>query len=168
MRSSQSKAARVAPRAFTLVLALATSGGALFASGCGGSIDIAMTPLAGVIGGAPWALASAESSAFLSDGSPTFFVTAYAESVTPCTGAGGSVTSNELILNIPKTAGDYRLSLGLSQTFYVRSTGNNLVATSGGLRVDQVTATTVSGGAHFSFDGNNQVNGLFTVPLCAQ
>ena len=162
MRSSESKAARTAARALTLVLVL-------LASRCGGTIDIATTPLAGTIGGAPWTLVSAESSAFLSKDSPTFFVTAYAEAVTPCTGAASSITGNELLLNIPKIAGDYRVNQSLSQTFYLRASNLNLAATTDGrIRVDQVTGTTVSGGAHVRFDANNEVDGVFTVPLCPQ
>ena len=160
MRSSGSKAARTAARALTLVLAL-------LASGCGGTIDIASTPLAGTIGGEPWSLVSAESSAFLSKDSPTFFVTAYAVAVTPCAGAASSATGNELLLNIPKTAGDYRVNPSLSQTFYLRASNLNLAATTNGrIRVDQVTATMVSGGAHVAFDGANEVDGVFSVPLC--
>src|SRR5437016_3407971 len=109
MRSSESKAARTAARAAALSLSLFASGAVLLTSGCGGSIEIATTPLAGVVGGTPWTLVSAESNAFLSKDSPTFFVTAYAEPRTPCSGAGSSVTGDELLLNIPKIAGDYRL-----------------------------------------------------------
>jgi hypothetical protein len=159
MSSAESKAARRVSRAIPLVLSL-------LAPACSGSIEIATTPLAGVVGGTPWTLASAESSAFLSEGSPTFYVTAYAESLTPCTGAGASVTGNLLLLNVPKTPGDFLLSPGLSQTFYVRANNLNLTATDGRIRVDKVDDSSVSGGAHFRFDGSNEVDGVFTVPIC--
>jgi hypothetical protein len=164
MPSPGSKAARARARVLLLAALLVAAG----AAGCGGSVEIAMTPLAGTIGGVPWTLASAESSAFLSDGSPTFFVTAYGQSLAACVGAASSATGNELILNVPKTKGDYVLSLSLTQTFYVRSTGSNLVSAAGRMRVDQVTDTLISGGAHFAFDGDNEVNGVFTATVCAQ
>ena len=146
----------------TALLAACGSGG-----GTGGRpVEIATTPLAGTIGGATWTLVSAESSAFLSDGETSFFVTAYAEAVTPCAGAGGSTNGNELLLEIPKTAGDYSVSLSLPQTFYLAATSNNLVATSGRLRVDEVTPTSLRGGAHFAFDAYNEVDGVFTVAIC--
>ena len=146
---------------------LVLAAGLVVFAGCGsGAVEIAMTPLAGRIGGASWTLVSAESSAFLSDGQPTFFVTASAETVTACAGGGSSISGDQLILNVPKSTGDYRLSLSLSETFYVRASNDNLVATTGRIRVDEVTATSLRGGAHFAFDGNNEVDGEFSVSIC--
>jgi hypothetical protein len=34
------------------------------------------------------------------------------------------------------------------------------------MRVDEVTETSLRGGAHFAFDGYNQVDGTFTVTIC--
>ena len=59
-------------------------------------------------------------------------------------------------MNIPKTAGDYSAqAVELAQTFYLQATGVNLVATRAGCVVDEVTETTLRGGAHFEFDSDN-------------
>ena len=44
--------------------------------------------------------------------------------------------------------------------------GVNYVATYGRIVVNQVTATMVSAGAHFLFDGNNVVDGQFQAQIC--
>jgi hypothetical protein len=154
-----------------LTLSVVTS--VFISSGCGGQtssagngIDIASGPLAGKIGGVAWTIGTAESNAFLSDGSDRFFVDAYTETFTPCTGAGSSLNSNRLVLNIPKTAGDYQLGLGLTETFYVPSTNFNYATTRGRIVVDAVAATMVTGGAHFQADANNFVDGQFQIALC--
>ena len=138
----------------------------LLAAGCGtGPIDISDAPLSGFIGGTAWTFGSAESTAFLSS-SDQFFVAAYSEVVAPCTGAGDQVRTNWLILNVPKAPGDYALGSGLNETFYLQETGVNYYATYGRVVVNQVTATTVSAGAHFLFDGNNEVDGQFQAQIC--
>jgi hypothetical protein len=142
---------------------------ALAALGCGGnSFDISMGTLSGKVGGQPWTLASGETDALQSAGQTTFFTNMYAVAVTPCSN-GFDFASNYMILNIPMTPGDYSLSLSLNQTFVVvsGSNTNNLIATSGRIVVDQVTATSVTGGAHFQYDANNTVNGQFTATVCA-
>ena len=148
----------------------------LSALGCGGgsgsSFTISMTTLAGKVGGQPWSLVSGETDAFLSMNQPQFFTTMYTETVTPCTGAGFAVASNQIILNIPMTPGDYALSLNMSATFVVNPQDamhiQNLIATQGRIVVDQITATTVTGGAHIQYDANNTVDGQFTATICAQ
>jgi hypothetical protein len=147
-----------------VAVALAACGGQTSATS--GEIEIASGPLAGKIGGVAWALGSAESDAYLSGLSDKLWVAAYAETVTPCTGAGSSLNGNHLLLNVPKVPGDYRLGLQFTQTFYVQSTNFNYGATQGRMVVDTVTATTVTGGAHFQFDANNVVDGQFEVTIC--
>ncbi len=138
----------------------------LLAAGCGiGSLDISDAPLSGLIGGTAWTFGSGESSAFLSS-SDQLFVAAYSEVVAPCTGAGDQVRTNWLILNVPKAPGDYALGSGLNETFYLQETGVNYRATYGRIVVNQVTATMVSAGAHFLFDGNNVVDGQFQAQIC--
>ena len=144
----------------------------LLVAGCGtGPLEISSSPLSGFVGGIAWSFGSAESSGALSL-SDQFFVEAYAEVVAPCTGAGDQVRTNRLILNVPKATGDYLLGSGLSETFLVQDTGTagttatNYIATQGHIVVNQVTATVVSAGAHFLFDGNNDVNGQFQAQIC--
>jgi hypothetical protein len=144
----------------------------LLGGACGSGSDspgsgqpIASTTLAGTIGGQPWSFVSGETDAFLSSGSTDFFTTLYMESVDVCTGAGFSVTSNQIIAEIPMAIGDYTKSV----TFVVGpgTTNDNLI-TSGHVVVNQVTATSVSGGLYARFDANNIVNGQFTATVCAQ
>ncbi len=150
--------------AAVLVVVLATGA----AGACGTSaVEISKVPMSGKIGGEPWTLGTAETLAFLSMDA-RFFINAYAETFAPCTGAGSSVTGNYLILNVPKAPGDYALSLSLNETFFVQSNNHNNVATQGRLVVDEVTATTVSGGGHFQFDSDNYVDGQFVAQICAQ
>ena len=136
-------------------------------AGCSvGPIEISDQPLAGKIGGADWALHSAETNAILSANFSTYFAAAYGNALAPCTGAGSAASGNQLILSIPKVAGDFPLGLALKQTFYVTATNTNYVASLGRLVVHEVTATTISAGAHVQFDQDNEVDGQFTVTIC--
>ena len=147
-----------------LMVLVFVSAGACGGSGGGGGPIVTGT-LAGKIGGLSWTLASGETDAFLSMGQPNFFTTLYAETVATCTGAGFSVASNFLIVEIPMTPGDYTSSV----TFVVDPQGaNQNLITSTHVVVDAVTATTVSGGISASYDGNNSVSGQFQATICAQ
>jgi hypothetical protein len=150
--------------AATNLLACLLFGGACGGSG-GGSQAIASGPLAGKVGGQPWSLVSGETDAFLSMGNSDFFTTLYTESVATCTGAGFSVTSNQLIIEVPMAPGDYTQAM----TFVDNSQApvRNLITT-GHVVVDQVTATTVTGGAFAKVDANNTVSGQFQATVCAQ
>lgn len=141
-------------------------------SGCGGGDDDdgASTPIAsgnltGKVGGMSWTLASAQTDAFLSD-SDGFWVDLYSEPVTACGAFGGG---NSLILNVPPKVGSYPLSITLNGTFVVDAGGttDNLVATQGRLRVDEVTSAMLRGGLSMTYDGNNSVSGDFEAVVCA-
>lgn len=134
-------------------------------NGGGGSVEIASGPLTGKVGGATWTIASAQTDAFLSD-EEGFWVDAYAENVATC-GAFGN--GNHLILSVPKTLGTHRLSLSLNGTFVVEGAEtDNLVATQGAIRVDEVTSAIVRGGLTMSFDANNSVSGEFEAVVCPE
>jgi hypothetical protein len=153
-------------------------GAACLASGCsdgGGAggdatprTPIASSVLAGVVGGKPWSLGSADTDAFLSEDSTSFWVSAYAESGAPCETPIGGSGGNELILFVPKAAGDYSLGFSLTATFVVdpRGLNQNLVATRGRIVVEEVTATYVRGGAAIALDTDNTVNGQFQANVC--
>jgi len=164
-----SLATRISARARVALLALSLP--VLGACGDGGANaepDIAAGPLSGTVGGKPWTLVTAETDPFLSTGD-TYFATAYAETFTPCTGAGLASKGDHLIFNIPKTPGDHPLSTSLTATFAVWSTPDlidNLITTRGQVVVDAVTATSITGGAAISFDEMNTVNGQFQVTVC--
>ncbi len=129
----------------------------------GGSAAIAMTPLAGKIGGQSWSLGTAETDSFLSD-STTFFVSMYSDTFTACTGS--STQENYFSPIIPNTPGDYPLnSQGFTATFVVGGS-QNFFATSGHLVIDQVTSTTVTGGINASASSDNAIDGQFTLTVC--
>ena len=136
-------------------------------AGCGGAgFDVAPGPLSGRVGGQPWTLGTAETEPFLSANSDSFFLTGYADSVAACTGAGRGVTGNRVVMNIPKAVGTYALDLNLTQTFFIQSSNLNLASTRGRIVVDEITDTTLRGGAHIEVDADNIVNGQFQATIC--
>jgi hypothetical protein len=141
-------------------------------SGCGGdgdgdnaSTQIASGNLTGKVGGSSWTLASAQTDAFLSD-SDGFWVDLYSEAVDSC-GAFGS--GNSLILTVPMKVGSYPFGARLNGTFVIEAAGttDNLIATQGLLRVDEVTSAMVRGGVSMTYDGDNTVSGDFAAVVCA-
>jgi hypothetical protein len=144
----------------------------LLLSGCGSgdgdgdgsaSTTIASGKLTGKVGGASWTLASAQTNAFLSD-SDGLWVDLYAESVTTCGASGGG---NSLILTVPMKVGSYPFGNTLNGTFVIASSNDNLVATNGLLRVDEVTSAMVRGGVSMTFNNDNSVSGDFEAVVCA-
>jgi hypothetical protein len=140
-------------------------------SGCGGggdgdnaSTQIASGNLTGKVGGMSWTLASAQTDAFLSD-SDGLWVDLYSEPVASCDAFG---SGNSLILNVPLKVGSYPFSTTLNGTFVVDAAGttDNLIATQGRLRVDEVTSAMVRGGVSMTYDGDNAVSGDFAAVVC--
>ena len=128
------------------------------------SVDIATTPLSGKVGGQPWTFQVGETNAFLSDGEDDFFASLYAQSYTAC-GFGEPSEQPHVLGAVPKVVGDYDLDLSRNFTF-VDAAQNNLVATDGRIVIDSVTDTTVTGGLHTTYNGDNEVNGRFTLTIC--
>lgn len=128
-----------------------------------GSADLSDTPLAGTVGGQTWTFAAGHTDAFLSKDDPDFFATLYPTTFTACgfSEPGG----NHLIVAIPKTPGEYPMSLARNMTFVVGN--DNKIAIDGRIVVDEVTATSVKGGLVGSFDSSNEVNGRFEITICA-
>jgi hypothetical protein len=137
----------------------------LLAAGCdGGSTTISTQVLAGKIGGQPWTFVQGEADAFLSDDS-SYFVTLYGSSFTACATFSAPYDESHILISIPKTPGGYDLSLARNATFYVPPE-DNLVATRGHVQIDESTATTITGGANITYDGDNTVDGQFQVSIC--
>ena len=156
-------------RGVEIQVGLLCLGLAAFAVGCGsssgaGSTTISSQPLSGKLGGQPWTLGTGQTNSFLSTSSQ-YWVDAYAESFTPCTGSA-SANADEIIMNLPMTIGNYRLSISLNQTFYVAATGDNLIATSGEIDITDISATTITGGANFAYNADNSVDGQFQMTIC--
>jgi hypothetical protein len=133
-------------------------------SGGGGSTVISTQPLAGKIGGQPWTWMTGETDPYLSTAS-AYWVDAYAESFTPCTGSP-STSENRLIMSLPMAIGNYPLSLQFNQTFYIAAGNDNLAATSGEIDITDLSATTITGGAKFAYNADNSVDGQFEVTIC--
>lgn len=150
----------------TKLLACAAILTGLSAAACSSSssdIDIAATPLAGSVGGTPWTFRVGATDAFLSRDSTEFFATFYAASYTPCVDSEPS--GPHLIVAVPKAPGDYDMNLSRNMTF-IGSDDRNLIAIDGRIVIDSVTATTVTGGLHGTYDGSNEVNGQFQIAIC--
>ena len=136
--------------------------------GCGtddggaGDIDMSQT-LTGTVGGQTWTFAAGETNAFLSEGEDDFFAEFYPTAYTQC--GFSAPTGDHLIVAIPKTPGEYEMSLNRNMTFVVGDS-ENLVSFEGKIIVDEVTATSVKGGLVGSYDGNNKVNGAFELKIC--
>jgi len=136
----------------------------LGATACGGSsYEISDQVMTGQIGGQSWTFATGETDAFLSDGEDDFFALLYQESFAAC--QTSPAASRYLIVSVPKQPGEYDFGPQLNMTFVIGD-ATNLVATDGTIVVDQVTATTVTGGLHGVFDGDNEVDGQFTLTIC--
>jgi hypothetical protein len=126
------------------------------------SADIEATPLAGSIGGQAWTFQAGNTDSFLSEGEDTFFATMFPTTFTTCgfSEPGG----NHIIVSLPKVPGDYPMSLSRNMTFVVGN--DNKIAVDGMIRIDEVTATHITGGIVSSFDSQNTVNGTFDIPIC--
>lgn len=133
--------------------------------GCGESFEISDQPLQGQVGGESWSFVKGDTNAFLSD-EDGFFATLFAAEYEAC--GFSQSTGNSLILTIPTKVGDYDLNLQRNMTFVVDG-GNgreNLVATEGRIVIDEISATTITGGIYARFNGDNEIDGAFTVEIC--
>ena len=150
--------------------------GLLLAAGCGGSngtgeasggggTTISTQTLAGKIGGQPWTFATGETNAQLST-ADQYWVDLYAATFDTCVAFGSPTDADEVIMMMPKVPGSYPLSLSQNATLYVASSNDNWVATRGLLVIDSVTATTISGGMHITYNADNTVDGQFTAAIC--
>ena len=140
---------------------------ALLLSACAAdssSADLKDTPLAGTVGGQTWTFQAGDTDAFLSKDDPDFFATLYPGTFTAC--GFSQPAGNHLIVSIPKTPGEYPMSLSRNMTFVVGN--DNKIAIDGTIVVDEVTATSIKGGLVASFDSSNEVNGRFEIPICAE
>jgi len=143
-----------------LVLGLALAG-CSSSSSDGETIDDA--PLSGKVGSQSWTFQVGATNALLSQGDEAFVAGLYATSYTPCVDT--APRGNYLIASIPKQPGTYPLSLLRNITFAVGA-GDNLIGVEGELVVDEVTATTVTGGLRTRYDDGNDVNGRFQITIC--
>ena len=132
--------------------------------GRGSPTPIASGALTGKVGGETFTAAAAQVDSFLSD-DESFWVDVSAEALASCSAVK---SGNSLILNVPKKPGTYALSLTLNATFVVDggTETENLIATQGTLRVDEVTSALVRGGVSMTYDAENSVNGEFEAVVC--
>ena len=95
-----------------------------------------------------------------------FWVDLYAATFDTCVAFGAPSDADNVTMMMPKTPGSYPLSLAQNATLYVASSSDNLVATKGLLVIDTVTATTISGGMHITYNADNTVDGQFQASIC--
>ncbi len=132
--------------------------------GGGSSWSVTDQPLAGVIDGAAWTFAAGDTDAFLSD-EEGYFASLYGEDFEAC--GFSSPEPPFLLLSIPTEPGEYSFSLSGWNSTIVPAPGENLIVLTGGVIVDEITDTTISGGIYARFDGDNELDGNFTVTICA-
>ena len=132
------------------------------ACGTDTSHAISSDPLAGVVNGQPWSFVAGSTDAFLSQNQDDFFAVFYPSTYPAC---GSEPGGPHLIVSVPKSTGSYDFSLSRNMTFAFDN--NNDIATDGTVRVDTVTSTTLTGGLHGTFDNANEVDGVFTLTICA-
>ena len=140
-------------------------GGGGGSGGNGGGTTISTQTLAGKIGGQAWTFATGETNAALST-TDAFWVDLYAATFDTCVAFGAPSDADEVIMMMPKAPGSYPVSLSRNATLYVASTSDNWVATRGLLVIDSVTATTISGGMHITYNADNTVDGQFQASIC--
>lgn len=129
----------------------------------GGSAAIANGKLTGKVGGASWTLGGAQTDAFFSD-TTKFWVDLYSAAAPGC---GSQGSGSRVILNVPNKVGTHSLSLQLNGTFALDNADqDNLVATEGAIRVDEITATLIRGGVTMTFDAANSISGEFDATIC--
>ena len=116
----------------------------------------------GSVEGQAWTFKAGQTSAFITDAN-NFFTDMYASPVTSCNGQPPAGPA--LIVSLPKQPGSYPMSLSRNMTF-TDGMSDNKIATEGLIRIDTVTATTITGGLHGKFDAANEVDGTFTVTIC--
>lgn len=117
----------------------------------------------GSMEGEDWAMMSA----VVRDGSDSFSVSLYPVAVESCDAFASSDT--QILFSAPKEVGEYplRFSFGPDgQTItFVTGPGENLIATSGLLVVEAVSADEVTIGL-VADAGDSSINGRFTAPIC--
>jgi hypothetical protein len=149
--------------ALALLLVVGCGGGG---GGGGGGGSISMQPLSGKIGGQAWTFGTGETMSASFVPPDRFFVTLYPDSFETCVPLGAPTDVNLVTMQMPKDPGNYDLNNQLNASLYVVSTTTNYAATSGTLVIDSVTATTISGGLHATYNGNNSVDGQFSAAIC--
>jgi len=138
---------------------------------CGGGVggggaapEISSHVMSGKIGGKVWTFGTGEARTSFAD-TTQFLTNAYAGSFAPCLD-DTPFDTDRVVMALPRTPGTYTLSASLSQTFFSADTKASVAATSGALVVDSVTATRITGGARFSYDADNAIDGQFVVTIC--
>jgi hypothetical protein len=132
--------------------------------GGGGGVEILDTPLAGMVAGQPWTFVAGDTDAYLSEGEPDYFTSLYAETFTACSFSPAS--SNHLIVQLPRVPGEYPFSINGGNMTFAIAPSDNLVTFNGKIVIDEVTATTVTGGLYGRYNTANEVNGRFTATIC--
>ena len=131
------------------------------AVGCGGGYEIADGDLSGTVHGQDWKFVTGWTDDFLSD-DKDFFTSLYDVEAEAC--GFTADTERGLLLNVPRTEGEYELSFSQNVTFYMNS--DNKIATTGKMVVESISDTEIEVGLYAMFDDDNEVSGHFTATVC--
>jgi hypothetical protein len=138
---------------------------ALLLASCGDSdVSISSQTLSGKVGGKAWSFATGQTNPDLSEGD-SFWAALYASRFAACETSTHDDSTGSILLSLPKKTGKHSLGLDLTVTFF-SPPGDNLAATRGSLEVTEITDTTIKGGLNATYDGDNSVDGQFTVSIC--
>ena len=130
------------------------------------SYTITPQPLQGKINGEAFTFGFGATNSFLDD-PDSFFATMFqgAAPTDPC-GFSSSGGAGHVIAGVPRTPGEYPMSLQRNITLAYGGS-NNQIITDGLIRVDSVTATEVKGGLFADGGDKFTVDGEFTLKICA-
>jgi len=127
------------------------------------------TTLAGKIAGGDWVFVSGRAKPSHSTSGNYYFDFWNVHQDQPCQTFGADV-DRKVLGSLPLVPGIYTIGSEASMTFSILSEGSTsvLVITSGKIQIDEVTETEVRGKLLAEFDGDNRINGLFTINLCSE
>lgn len=144
------------------------------AAACG-DLEIEDRPLEGAIDGEPWTFSagSAEVRDFDGAGGPRVVTSLYAETDEPCADRGRpeDAGARHLSWSVPAAEGGHELGTGddHSVTFiYPQEDGTpfNVVATTGRIELDEISAEAVAGALVAEVDAENHASGTFSLARC--
>ena len=137
--------------------------------GGGGGGDVATfsdKTLTGKITGTEWTFVSGVARPSFEDASKISIQLWNEQVDDPCNGFSFG-SQKQVIGSLPKSAGVVTMSPTKNVTLYDQNGNKNIVLTNGAYELTEIAADHITGRLVGSFDGDNALNGTFTIPLCA-
>jgi len=152
--------------------ALGCLGALWLAAGCGGPNNpperaISSGPVSGKIAGQTWTFGTGEAALVRgSSGVQQYLVHLYPGAVEACVSFGMMPGRDLVSMLMPTAVGSYQLGYDLSSTLVAGSIDTRCVAIEGRLVIDDITATTLTGGLFVNCGPGNTIDGQFTAVIC--